>query len=104
MLRYLALAGDWFGPLRVFESLTVRVSLAVVTAFLATVYFGPIFIRRQTARRATEDVDKPDAAKLHELHGGKRGTPTMGGVFLVVAVSLAIVLCCDPANRLVWIG
>ncbi len=104
MLRYLALAGDWFGPLRVFESLTVRASLAVLVSFLLALVFGPIFIRRMTARRAVEDVDKPDAAKLHELHGGKKGTPTMGGVFLVAAVSLTVFLLCDPTNMLVWVG
>ena len=104
MLRYLALAGDWFGPLRVFESITVRAALGVVLSFLAALILGPIFIRRMTAKSATEDVDKPDAAKLHELHGGKRGTPTMGGIFLVAAVSLSIFLCCDPTNPLVWIG
>ncbi len=104
MLRYLSLAGDWFGPLRIFESITVRAALGVMLAFAAAVLFGPIFIRRMTARRATEDVDKPDAAKLHELHGGKKGTPTMGGLFLVAAVSLAALLCCDPRTPLVWVG
>ena len=104
MLRYLSLAGDLFGPLRVFESITVRAALAVILAFLAALVFGPIFIRRMTAKDATEDVDKPDAAKLQELHGCKRGTPTMGGIFLVASVTLAVFLCCDPANPLVWVG
>lgn len=104
MLRYLALAGEWFGPLRVFESITVRAALSVIIAFAAAVLFGPIFIRRMTAGKATEDVEKPDAARLQELHNGKKGTPTMGGIFLVVSVSLAIFLCCNPSNPLVWIG
>ena len=104
MLRYLAMAGEWFGPLRIFESITVRAAIGVVLAFLITLWFGPLFIRRMTARRATEDVEKPDAAKLQELHGCKKGTPTMGGLFLVAAVSLTILLCCDPTNLLVWVG
>ncbi|MDR1520714.1 MAG: phospho-N-acetylmuramoyl-pentapeptide-transferase [Planctomycetota bacterium] len=104
MLRYLSLAGDWFGPLRVFDSLTVRASAAAITAFLAAVFLGPVFIRRLALRRATEDVNKPDAAKLQELHRIKKGTPTMGGVFLVAAVSLAALLYCDPLRPLVWIG
>ncbi len=104
MLRYLALAGEWFGPLRVFESLTVRASLAVIVAFAAALLLGPVFIRRMTARDATEDVDKPDAAKLQELHCCKKGTPTMGGIFLVLSIAIAVFLCCDPANPLVWVG
>ncbi len=104
MLRYLSLAGDFFGPLRVFESITVRAAIAAILAFLAALVLGPLFIRRMAERRATEDVSKPDAAKLQELHNGKKGTPTMGGLFLVAAVALAVFLCCDPKNPLVWIG
>ncbi len=103
MLRYLALA-DWFGPLRIFESTTARAALAAIMAFLLVLLFGPRFIRRMTEKDATEDVEKPDAAKLHELHGGKKGTPTMGGLFLVAAVSITVFLCCDPLNPLVWVG
>ena len=104
MLRYLTLAAGSFGPLRVFESITVRAAIAVVLAFLFTLVFGPIFIRRMTEKDATEDVDKPDAEKLQQLHEGKKGTPTMGGLFLVAAVALAVLLCCDPNNPLVWVG
>ncbi|MCD8349186.1 MAG: hypothetical protein LUC93_01060 [Planctomycetaceae bacterium] len=104
MLRYLALAGDWFGPLRVFESITVRAALAVIISFVAAVLLGPVFIRRMCAKDATEDVDKPDAERLQELHNCKKGTPTMGGLFLVPSIMVAIFLCCDPGNPLVWVG
>ncbi len=104
MLRYLALAGDLFGPLRVFESITVRAAGAVNIYFVDAVLLGAIFIRRMCAKDATEDVDKPDAERLQELHNCKRGTPTMGGLFLVPSVMLAIFLCCDPGNPLVWVG
>ncbi len=104
MLRYLVLAGDWYGPLRVFESITFRAAVAVLISFLLALFFGPRFIRRMTAKKVTEDISKPDAAKLHELHGGKKGTPTMGGLFLVAAVVITVFLCCDPENPLVWVG
>ena len=104
MLRYLALAGEWFGPLRVFESLTVRAALAVVISFILALILGPIFIRRMAVKCATEDVDKPNAEKLQELHFCKKGTPTMGGIFLVVSIAATVFLCCDPANPLVWVG
>ncbi len=104
MLRYLVLAGDWFGPLRVFESITFRAVVAVLVSFVLALLFGPRFIRRMTAKKATEDVSKPDAAQLQELHGGKKGTPTMGGLFLVAAVVITVFLCCDPASLLIWVG
>jgi len=104
LLRYLVLAGDWYGPLRVFESITFRAAVAVLISFLLALFFGPRFIRRMTAKKVTEDISKPDAAKLHELHGGKKGTPTMGGLFLVAAVVITVFLCCDPENPLVWVG
>ncbi len=104
MLRYLALAGSWFGPLRVIESDPVRAGAAVIIAIAAARSFGPIFVRRLRRKCATEDVDKPDAAKLHELHCTKKGTPTMGGLFLVASISLAVFLCADPTSPLVWIG
>ena len=104
MLIYLAKAADWFGPLRVFESITVRAAVAVFVSFGIALFAGPRFIAFMRRRNATEDDEKPDAAKLGELHGGKKGTPTMGGVFLVLAVSLAVFLCCDPASPLVWVG
>ncbi len=104
MLRYLALAGDVFGPLRVFDSLTLRAALAVLAAFAAALVLGPVFIRRMTKNHACEDVEKPDAARLEQLHNCKKGTPTMGGIFLVLAIVIAVFLCCDPENPLVWIG
>lgn len=104
LLRYLALAGDWFGPLRIFESLTVRAALAVVLSFILCLTLGPLFIRLMRRRHATEDVDKPDAEKLQELHNCKKGTPTMGGIFLVGSIALTILLCCDPENMLVLVG
>jgi phospho-N-acetylmuramoyl-pentapeptide-transferase len=104
VIRYLALAGEWFGPLRVFESTTLRAALATVLAFVIAIILGPGFIRRLAGRQATEDVSKPDAQRLEELHGRKKGTPTMGGILLVAAVGVSIILCCDPTQPLVWVG
>ncbi len=102
MLRFLTCAESFFGPLRVFESITVRAAVAVVLAFLLTLLLGPAFIRRMTKRNATEDVSKPDAERLEKLHQSKSGTPTMGGLFLAASVALTALLCCDMGNPLVW--
>lgn len=104
MLRYLTLADNWFGPLRIFDSLTARAAAAVIIGFVLTLICGRIFIRLMLARHATEDVNKPDAQKLGQLHDCKKGTPTMGGIFLVGAVSITVLLCCEPTSFLVWTG
>ncbi len=104
MLRYLARAEGFFGPLRVFESITVRAAAAVVLAFGLTLLLGPVFIRRMTRRNATEDVAKPDAEQLQKLHQAKSGTPTMGGLFLAASVLATMLLCCDASSPLVWTG
>lgn len=103
-MRYLANLASWFGPLRVLESITFRCAVAVILSFALSLLFAPRFIAWMRKRRATEDVDKPDAEKLNQLHNGKKGTPTMGGLFLIASVSLTVLLCCDPANPLVWVG
>ncbi|MDR1613776.1 MAG: phospho-N-acetylmuramoyl-pentapeptide-transferase [Planctomycetota bacterium] len=103
MLRYLALA-EWFGPLRILDSITARAALAVIMAFFLALLFGPAFIRHMKAGKACEDVEKPDARRLQELHDCKKGTPTMGGLFLAAAVAITVFLCCDPGNPLVWVG
>jgi phospho-N-acetylmuramoyl-pentapeptide-transferase len=104
LLRYITCAEAYFGPLRVFESITVRAAIAVVLAFGLTLWLGPVFIRRMARRNALEDVRKPDAEQLQELHRSKSGTPTMGGLFLVAAVVLTSLLCCDVSSPLVWVG
>ncbi len=104
MLRFLTCAEEFFGPLRVFESITVRAAAAVVIAFFLTLLFAPAFLRRMRRRNATEDVRKPDAEELQRLHEGKSGTPTMGGLFLSAAVAATTLLCCDLGSPLVWTG
>src|SRR5947199_10662496 len=44
-----------------------------------------------------------EVRRLAELHGGKQGTPTMGGVLVIGAVFLASVLWARPDNRFVWL-
>lgn len=98
MLKYLTLYSDWFGPLRVFDSITFRSALAVTIAYLFTVLAGGTFIRALRHFRVREDVNKPDSAHLHQLHSAKRNTPTMGGIIMVMAILIACVLCADPRS------
>jgi phospho-N-acetylmuramoyl-pentapeptide-transferase len=88
------------GDSRVF--LTARAALALVTSFAAAVLLGPLAIR-WLRRRFRERIDSA-SRRLNELHSGKRDTPTMGGVFVMAAVVVAVLLWGDLANRYVQIG
>jgi len=103
MLRYLACLSsmaDWLGPLRVFESITFRTALGVALAFFIAIFLGRRFIAFMQRRQAVEDVSKPDSAMLHSLHASKRGTPTMGGVVIIAAIAMAMILVGNLTNLL----
>lgn len=81
--------------------ISFRAAAAALTAFALALLLGPLVIRWLQARNIGERTDKTDSAKLSELHSGKRGTPTMGGLFLVGAMLLSSALWMrfDGANR-----
>ena len=90
-----SLAGVSTGDSRVF--LTARIALATVVSFLTALIFGPHAIR-WLKRRFRERIAS-DSQKLNELHAGKKNTPTMGGIFIVLAIVVAAILCGDLTNR-----
>lgn len=88
------------GDSRVF--LTARVALASVTSFVMAILLGPAAIRR-LKRRFRERIDSA-SERLNELHADKNATPTMGGLFIVAAVAVAVVLWGDLTSPYVQIG
>jgi len=83
----------------VFQYLTLRSILGVVTALVIALLVGPAMIRRLTIQKIGQQirVDGP------ESHLSKAGTPTMGGALILVAVAVATLLWSDLGNRFVWI-
>jgi phospho-N-acetylmuramoyl-pentapeptide-transferase len=79
---------------RVFQYLTVRSGLAMVTAYLIVVLLGPWTIARLTRLKAGQVIRDDGPAS----HLAKAGTPTMGGVLIIAAVVVAALLWSDPAN------
>lgn len=77
--------------------LTARIALAAVVSFMTALVFGPHAIH-WLRRRFRERIDSA-SARLNELHAGKRDTPTMGGIFIVLAILVAAVICGDLGNR-----
>jgi len=83
----------------VFQYLTLRAILGVLTALLFCFVIGPWMIRRLGRYQIGQQVrdDGPQS------HLSKAGTPTMGGALILFAVSFATLLWADLANRYVWV-
>src|SRR3989344_5766434 len=89
---------DW-GFLRVFQYLTFRSVMAAMTALVIGLLLGPYLIRKLTELK----IGQPIRAYAMDTHLTKRGTPTMGGALILLAIGLSTLLWFDWANRFVWI-
>ena len=84
---------------RVFQYITLRGILAVLTALVISFVVGPLVIRRLRAYQIGQHIrdDGPSS------HLSKAGTPTMGGAMILVAIAVATLLWADLGNRYVWV-
>ena len=83
----------------VFNYITLRAVLATLTALFIGLLCGPAVIRRLTAMKIGQAV-RQDGPQTHLV---KSGTPTMGGVLVLIAVGLSTLLWADLSNRFVWV-
>ena len=105
MMYYLHRLSDQFGGFNVFSYVTFRAVAAAITAFLISLIFGNFVIRKLTALKLGQPIRlAAEVHRLAELHGGKQGTPTMGGVLVIGAVFLSSALWARPDNRFVWLA
>jgi phospho-N-acetylmuramoyl-pentapeptide-transferase len=83
----------------VFQYLTLRTILAVLTALVISLLVGPSTIRRLSLLQIGQHVrdDGP------QTHLSKAGTPTMGGMLILVAIAVTTLLWGNLTNRFIWI-
>lgn len=82
--------------------ITSRAGVACICSFGITLLVGPYLIRRLVAMKMGQPIRSADEVhKLAELHDSKAGTPTMGGVIIVVAVMISVLLFARLSNPLV---
>jgi phospho-N-acetylmuramoyl-pentapeptide-transferase len=91
--------GHEFGFFRVFQYLTFRAVMAAMTALLIGIIAGPWVIRRLAALK----IGQPVREYAMQTHLQKSGTPTMGGVLILISISVSTLLWFDWSNRFVWI-
>jgi phospho-N-acetylmuramoyl-pentapeptide-transferase len=88
-----------FGFFRVFQYLTFRAVMGAVTALLIGLFAGPMVIRRLRELK----IGQPIRGYAMETHLSKSGTPTMGGVLILLSITASTLLWADLSNRFVWI-
>ncbi|MFL9924748.1 phospho-N-acetylmuramoyl-pentapeptide-transferase [Herbaspirillum lusitanum] len=85
--------------LRVFNFITFRAVFATLTALLIGLIAGPSVIRMLTRMKVGQAV-RTDGPQTHLI---KSGTPTMGGVLILIGIGISTLLWADLSNRFVWI-
>lgn len=89
--------------LRFIESFTVRAALGGIAAFAASIMLGPRIISWLRSKKIGEQTEKEDSRRLDEIMRNKKNTPTMGGVFVVLAVVLATAFLGNFTNPVVYV-
>lgn len=100
MLLWLSsLLANSFHVFHVFQYITFRAILGTLTALILSLLLGPHLIRRLSLHHIGQVVrnDGP------QTHLNKAGTPTMGGMLIIISVLLSSLLWCDLSNRYVWL-
>ncbi len=100
MLMWLA---DWLDNyarvFHVFNYITLRAILSTLTALALSLWLGPHLIRSLTAKQIGQNIRKDGP----QSHLSKAGTPTMGGLLILLAVSASTLLWADLSNRYIWV-
>ena len=99
LAQWLQTLSPEFGFFRVFQYLTFRAVMAAVTALMIGLIAGPAVIRRLTALK----IGQPIREYAMQSHLVKSGTPTMGGVLILIGIAVSTLLWADLSNRFVWI-
>ncbi|MBF0372511.1 MAG: phospho-N-acetylmuramoyl-pentapeptide-transferase [Alphaproteobacteria bacterium] len=92
---------DQFSVFNLFKYLTFRTGGAVMTALLVSFLAGPGVIRWLRKKQKQGQPIRADGPESHLLT--KKGTPTMGGFLILLALSVATLLWADLTNHYVWV-
>ena len=103
MLSYLALLThtDQFAFFRLFGYLTFRSGAAVITALVIAFWLNPVLIRWLKVRQGKGQPIRSDGPQRHIIE--KAGTPTMGGLLILIPWVLSTLLWASLSNRYVWV-
>src|SRR5215471_426254 len=101
MLYWLSEFSSTIGPLNVLRYITFRTGGAMITALVFVFLFGPWIIGHLRLLQGKGQPIRTDGPQSHLVT--KKGTPTMGGLMILLGITASTVLWANPANRYVWV-
>ena len=100
MLLWLAdYLSQYYSAFGVFQYLTMRGIMGVLTALFIAMAIGPYMIEQLKAKQIGQSI-REDGPQSHLV---KAGTPTMGGALILVAILISALLWGDLTNRYIWV-
>jgi phospho-N-acetylmuramoyl-pentapeptide-transferase len=85
---------EWFSPLNAFTYITTRGILAALTALVISFLFGPKIIGKLQGNKISETI-RSDGPSTHSSKGG---TPTMGGLMIILSILVSVLIWSDLSN------
>ena len=92
--------GSQIGPFRVFRYVTSRAMFASLTSLFLCIWLGPLLIRKLREFQIGQHI-REDGPKSHMK---KAGTPTMGGVLIIISIVVPALLWADLTSAYVWLS
>ena len=90
-----------FNFLNLFNYITFRAGGALFTAFFVSLLLGPRFIKKLKSFQKNGQPIREDGPKSHSIN--KVGTPTMGGMLILISLFISIVLWADLSSQIMWL-
>ena len=95
---------EYFFVFNVFKYITFRAAFASISAFLITVILAPPIIKKLQSLKVGETIRKKECPGLYDLHKDKQGTPTMGGILILLGIFASTLLWADIKNNFVLLA
>jgi len=90
---------EYFSIFNVFKYITFRTAYAILTSLALSLYFGPVIIEKLKSMQLSQKTKGYEP----ETHRAKEGTPTMGGIFIILSAVISTILWADLKNPYIWI-
>lgn len=92
---------DQYSIFNLFQYITFRTVYALLTSLILCWIIGPFFIRWLKVRQGKGQPIRSDGPKSHL---SKQGTPTMGGLLILLTLTLSTLLWADLSNNFIWLA